>query len=102
MDTFSTVAKLVTVKILLALAACQGWHLLQLDVNNAILNGDLFVDVYMDIPLGYKPQGSMYLPTQNWSANSINLYMAYVKHLGNGTVVLQTFSYPASVRLQSM
>lgn len=57
LDAFSLVAKLVTVKVLLALAACFNWHLIQLNVNNAFLNGNLFAEIYIDLPLCYGSKG---------------------------------------------
>ncbi|KAA0037194.1 Retrovirus-related Pol polyprotein from transposon TNT 1-94 [Cucumis melo var. makuwa] len=53
-DTFSPVVKIVTVKIFLALVASNNWSLTQMDINNAFLNGDLFEEVHMSLPLSYQ------------------------------------------------
>lgn len=52
-ETFFLVAKLVTVHVLLSVAAIKGWSLYQFDVHNAFLQGDL-EDIYMNKPPGYQ------------------------------------------------
>ena len=51
-ETFALVAKLNTVRILLSLTANQDWPLLQFDVKNVFLHGEILEEIYMDSPLG--------------------------------------------------
>lgn len=57
LDTFSPIAKLVSVKLMLVVSAVKGYHLPHLDINNAFLYGELEESIYMKIPKGLEIQG---------------------------------------------
>ncbi|CAL2243576.1 unnamed protein product [Prunus armeniaca] len=52
LETFAPAANLNTVHVLLSLAANRDWPLLQFDVKNVFLHGDLKEEIYMDLPPG--------------------------------------------------
>ncbi|BBN68038.1 transposable element gene, partial [Prunus dulcis] len=56
-ETFAPVARLDTIRTLIALAAQKGWKLYQLDVKSAFLNGKLQEEVYVEQPEGFVIQG---------------------------------------------
>lgn len=48
---------MVIVKSVIALAASEDWSLYQMDVFNTFLHGDLYEEVYMDVPQDFRGQG---------------------------------------------
>lgn len=53
-DTLNPVVKVAMVLLVLSVAMSKGWHLQQIDINNAFLHGFLAEDVYMQQPPGFE------------------------------------------------
>ena len=53
-ETFAPVARLESVRILLAIACHLGFRLYQMDVKSAFLNGILHEEVYVEQPKGFE------------------------------------------------
>ncbi|KAA0036801.1 Retrovirus-related Pol polyprotein from transposon TNT 1-94 [Cucumis melo var. makuwa] len=52
-EIFALVARLKTIRLLIALAAQNNWKIIQMDVKSAFLNGYLEEEVYLEQPPGY-------------------------------------------------
>jgi hypothetical protein len=52
-EVFAPVVRLDSVRLLIALAAHEGWEVHHLDVKSAFLNGDLEEEVYVQQPAGF-------------------------------------------------
>jgi hypothetical protein len=52
-DAFAPVARMESVRLLLALAAQEGWRVHHMDVKSTFLNGDLKEEVYVHQPPGF-------------------------------------------------
>jgi hypothetical protein len=57
-ETFAPVARLDTIRALIALAAQKGWSIYQLDVKSAFLNGILEEEIYVEQPQGFVVKGN--------------------------------------------
>jgi hypothetical protein len=56
-DTYSPVARMTTIRVLLSLAALYGLLVHQMDVKTAFLNGEFDEEIYMDQPDGFVVKG---------------------------------------------
>lgn len=55
---FSPVVRFETVRLVLALAALEGWHITGVDVKSSYLYGKLDEEIYMEQPEGFKVRGN--------------------------------------------
>ncbi|GJT89234.1 zinc finger, CCHC-type containing protein [Tanacetum coccineum] len=58
-EVFAPVARIETVRLILALAAYHGWQVHHLDVKSAFLHGDLKEEVYVTQPEGFIQRGNL-------------------------------------------
>ena len=60
-EVYAPVARMDTVRMIIALAARKSWEVFQLDVKSAFLHGELSEDVYVEQPKGYEKKGNEHL-----------------------------------------
>ncbi|MCO5569069.1 hypothetical protein L7F22_022776 [Adiantum nelumboides] len=58
-EMFALVAKMATVRVVIAMAATKSWILHQMDVKNAFLHGDLQEEVYIEQPPGFQDKSHL-------------------------------------------
>ena len=56
-EVFAPVARMDTIRMIIALVAQKNWTIFQLDVKSAFLHGELSEDVYVEQPRGYEKKG---------------------------------------------
>ena len=83
-ETFAPVAKMPTVRIILALFGAQRWKVFQLDVKSAFLNGDLDVEIFMNQPEWFIVEGK-----ESFVCNLRSHCMDLSKHLELGIEIFQ-------------
>jgi hypothetical protein len=112
-ETYSPIAKMTTVKAIIAMVVTKGWSLHRMDVKNVFLHGDLQEEVYMEQPVGYVDQAhanlvcrlkktlyglkqapkassdkiSQYLVTNEFQTSNAN-FSLHVKKTNRGIVVI--------------
>ena len=52
-ETFPPVAKMDSIRLVLAISASKDWEVHHMDVKSAFLHGDIHEDIYMKNPEGY-------------------------------------------------
>ncbi|CAL8112732.1 unnamed protein product [Prunus armeniaca] len=91
-ETFAPVARLDTIRTLIALAAQKEWKLYQLDVKSAFLNGVRKEEAYVDQPDGFLIEHSEDKAPRAWyeEINSYLIDCGYVRSTSEATLYCKT------------
>ena len=88
-ETFAPVARISSVRTLLAVVAASKWDIFQMDVKNALLNGDLSEEVYMQPPpsLSIEPNKVCHIRRALYSLKQVSRawfvkFNSTISHLG--------------------
>jgi len=65
-EVFAQVARMDTVRMIIALAAQNNWRIFQLDVKSAFLYGELSEEVYIEQPRGYETKGKEHIVIKHY------------------------------------
>jgi hypothetical protein len=85
-ETFAPVARLESIRILLAYAAHHSFRLFQMDVNSAFLNGPIKEEVYIEQPLASRMNS---IPTR--CVSSLRRSTDLSKPQEHGMIALEIF-----------
>ena len=64
-ETFAPVARVTSVRIILAIACKQDLELIQLDIKTAFLSAEMDTEVYVSLPAGFSSDPSLNIPDGN-------------------------------------
>lgn len=100
----SPIAKMTTVRAMLAVTALKNWHVHQLDISNAFLNGELEEVVYMIFPKRYTGYGSRIAMNgkQDEAGNNVQLVCQLKKALYGLLQASRRWHHKLSATLVSM
>jgi hypothetical protein len=91
-ETFAPVARLESIRILLAYAAHLSFKLFQMDVKSAFLNGPIKEEVYVEQPPGFEDDSRVMMQKFEMSMmGELTYFLGFkVKQLKDGTFISQT------------
>jgi hypothetical protein len=87
-ETFALVARLESIRILLAYAAQHSFKLFQMDVKSAFLNGPIKEEVYVEQPLALRMRG---IPTMSTSSLRCSMDLSKPQEHGMNALEISLF-----------
>ncbi|GJZ85563.1 zinc finger, CCHC-type containing protein [Tanacetum coccineum] len=87
-DTYAPVARITTIRLLLALAAIHNLVIHQMDVKTTFLNGDLDEEVYMKQPEGFVMPGN-----EHKVCKLVKSYTAETSNLSSGIKICEVYNF---------